>query len=582
MGKYKTFGSRFDRVHRNDLNANFAAVEADINAQKNRVDELITKAPQPSEVVDARGGFPVLSGRLNDLSSSLAQNTKQLEEKANLNNLVWNDTNADNTSVLNAAILLGKKIRLKDGTLTIKGRIRLDLAPNNSYDIEGCGESTILNFVGVSAGLYDKYGSQNNENYHQKNIGRLYLKGDGTNIGFEFRSLCLSAHNLVIDGFEKGLYLKQGGYGSTFHNVFVKRNKFGLYVDDLVTTVTFTDFYASVHNDPLGAAIYFNNYVEKIKIQGILQANKSSAIWFGTNFSGDVEFDCYFELNGDKTNNIKSVRNDSTKGRVSYKNSKIPFNQVDTWSTGEYQLGYDVLCENCRITTPINPSNSLSLKDCLLDGSGGILLNTPVSFSGFTKFGTLFGDSGANGYGIQLPAIVKQGVYNIANKHLNPFSDTTPSVSGTGTNQPTIALDTVEKFGKYNTTKITFADNIIGAAGNNCVYILGNSNQVGMNPDQLVICSFLIKGNQNGKVVLNITGTGSTPIFREIDVTTSWKKFLFIGENTLTGLNQGRGYLICRSALTNFVVNVTGVVVHEYVPNDMFLLNEILTGNLVY
>jgi hypothetical protein len=73
MGKYKTFGSRFDRVHRNDLNANFAAVEADINAQKGRVDELIIGTPQPSEVVDSRGGFPVLGERLNDLSSSLAQ-----------------------------------------------------------------------------------------------------------------------------------------------------------------------------------------------------------------------------------------------------------------------------------------------------------------------------------------------------------------------------------------------------------------------------------------------------------------------------------------------------------------------------
>jgi hypothetical protein len=76
MGKYKTFGSRFDRVHRNDLNANFAAVEADINVQKDRVDDLITGTPQPSEVVDSRGGFPVLGERLNDLSSSLAQNMK--------------------------------------------------------------------------------------------------------------------------------------------------------------------------------------------------------------------------------------------------------------------------------------------------------------------------------------------------------------------------------------------------------------------------------------------------------------------------------------------------------------------------
>jgi hypothetical protein len=79
MGKYKTFGSRFDRVHRNDLNANFAAVETDINAQKNRVDDLIKKVPQPSEVVDSRGGFPVLRDRLDNLSSSLAQSTTNVE-----------------------------------------------------------------------------------------------------------------------------------------------------------------------------------------------------------------------------------------------------------------------------------------------------------------------------------------------------------------------------------------------------------------------------------------------------------------------------------------------------------------------
>jgi lysophospholipase L1-like esterase len=79
MGKYKTFGSRFDRVHRNDLNANFAAVETDINAQKNRVDNLIAGTPQPSEVVDSRGGFPVLRDRLDNLSSDLAQKAAQTD-----------------------------------------------------------------------------------------------------------------------------------------------------------------------------------------------------------------------------------------------------------------------------------------------------------------------------------------------------------------------------------------------------------------------------------------------------------------------------------------------------------------------
>jgi hypothetical protein len=111
MGKYKTFGSRFDRVHRNDLNANFAAVEADINAQKTRVDELITGTPQPSEVVDARGGFPVLSGRLNDLSSSLAQNV------TNIVTIIPNGT--DDTTAIQNVLNANDIPRLINGTYII-------------------------------------------------------------------------------------------------------------------------------------------------------------------------------------------------------------------------------------------------------------------------------------------------------------------------------------------------------------------------------------------------------------------------------------------------------------------------------
>jgi hypothetical protein len=73
VGKYGTLGSAFDRIFRNTLNKALDDVDTDINAQKTRVDDLIVGTPQPSEVIDARGGFPVLSGRLDDLSSSLAQ-----------------------------------------------------------------------------------------------------------------------------------------------------------------------------------------------------------------------------------------------------------------------------------------------------------------------------------------------------------------------------------------------------------------------------------------------------------------------------------------------------------------------------
>jgi hypothetical protein len=77
VGKYGTLGSAFDRIFRNTLNKALDDVDTDINAQKKRVDDLIKGTPQPSEVVDARGGKPVLKDRLDDLSSSLAQNAKQ-------------------------------------------------------------------------------------------------------------------------------------------------------------------------------------------------------------------------------------------------------------------------------------------------------------------------------------------------------------------------------------------------------------------------------------------------------------------------------------------------------------------------
>jgi polygalacturonase len=71
MGKYRSLGTLFNRVFRNDLNANFDDVDADINAQKTRVDNLITGTPQPSEVVDARGTFSILRDRLNAVDTDL-------------------------------------------------------------------------------------------------------------------------------------------------------------------------------------------------------------------------------------------------------------------------------------------------------------------------------------------------------------------------------------------------------------------------------------------------------------------------------------------------------------------------------
>jgi len=69
-----------NRQFRTDLNANFEDVDKDIQSQKGRVDELIQKNPQPSEVVDARGGFPVLRDRLDSVNAQLAQNMNKVSD----------------------------------------------------------------------------------------------------------------------------------------------------------------------------------------------------------------------------------------------------------------------------------------------------------------------------------------------------------------------------------------------------------------------------------------------------------------------------------------------------------------------
>jgi len=510
-------------------------------------------------------------------------------DSADLSQLKWDDANGDddgnNTNVLNAAVVSGKRILLKTGTLTIKGKIELNTSPHNSYYVSGCGESTRLQFVGENAGFYDKYGSQDGENYHTKFMGNFYMKGDGTNTAINFQSLCLRAVDLTIDGFEKGIYLNNGGYGSKFENCFLRNNIYGIYCDSLVTTLEFDKLYASVHNDYSGAAIYFHKPVEMVKIKGIIQANRAPAIWYGEKFNGDVDIECYFELNGDRNNNTDAIKNEAKAGRISYRNSKLPHNIISSgWENGKYNLGYDVLCDNSRLTVEANALNSLSLSNCLIDGGGGVSLEAVTKINGLTKFGSLYGGSGANGFGFRVPAIVKTGTYGLANKHPNPWSVDEAAVVATGGNRPEVLLDKGNKLGPYNSTSIRFVDMIDGDTGNNCVYFLyeGGTNTISAKPGEKIILSFFAKANKSGKVVANITGTTVMPIYRELNLTQEWRKFIFIGNNPTGGEINGWGYLFCKTPISNFTVNITGITIHENVPTDAALFSEILEGYLVY
>jgi lysophospholipase L1-like esterase len=86
VGRFPKLLTGLFRDFRNSYNEGVDKVDAELDLQKKRVDDLITKNPQPSEVVDARGGLPVLGDRLNKVDLSLAEKaTRQdLGNKSNL------------------------------------------------------------------------------------------------------------------------------------------------------------------------------------------------------------------------------------------------------------------------------------------------------------------------------------------------------------------------------------------------------------------------------------------------------------------------------------------------------------------
>jgi hypothetical protein len=80
MGKYKTFGTAFNRIFRNDLNTNFNDIDTDIKAVDGRVSNIVASAgTSNTEIVDARGTYPVLRDRFTNVESSLADNAKLIK-----------------------------------------------------------------------------------------------------------------------------------------------------------------------------------------------------------------------------------------------------------------------------------------------------------------------------------------------------------------------------------------------------------------------------------------------------------------------------------------------------------------------
>jgi hypothetical protein len=165
VGKYGTLGSAFDRIFRNTLNKALDDVDTDINAQKKRVDDLITGTPQPSEVVDARGGFPVLRDRLEDVTSSLAQiATVNISQYPRLTGET-HDIPRINRAITYLASIGGGELRFNDETYTLIPQKYESGENSTTAALKRIKLKSNVSLVGKKGKTIFKV-SDNNPNYH--------------------------------------------------------------------------------------------------------------------------------------------------------------------------------------------------------------------------------------------------------------------------------------------------------------------------------------------------------------------------------------------------------------------------------
>ncbi len=79
MSRFPKLLTGLFRDFRNSYNEGVDKIDSELDLQKKRVDDLIKGTPQPSEIVDARGGHPVLRDRLNQVDAHLAQKATKEE-----------------------------------------------------------------------------------------------------------------------------------------------------------------------------------------------------------------------------------------------------------------------------------------------------------------------------------------------------------------------------------------------------------------------------------------------------------------------------------------------------------------------
>lgn len=219
MSRFKNLGVAFNRLFRNDLNENFTKVDSELTTQKARVDNLIANAPQPSEVVDARGTAPLLGDRLDGVDVQLAQNEQDLRGRGrNLKEFgaTYDGVTDDSQAIANAhsqmaageVLLITGPTRLKNPVVWTK-KADIICVGDKGYFISDVGTSqdaiTIkgmaLNYSNIRINLYGLANScRNGLVMDAVNLSKIKarIKTGATQYGFVTKGCLLSEHDIHI------------------------------------------------------------------------------------------------------------------------------------------------------------------------------------------------------------------------------------------------------------------------------------------------------------------------------------------------------------------------------------------------
>jgi parallel beta-helix repeat protein len=237
MGKYRSLGTMFNRLFRNDLNANFNDIDADILAQKQRVDNLIVSTPQPSEVVDSRGSFSVLLDRLNDSDTKLS-------DVVTLKRSGCKGDGTDETLKIQGLI---DSLSSKGGGVILVGEgvfgfSSLKIKPNVTIKGNGGKLKLIDNVcVNTSTAYYPINNLDGLGGYYENvTIDGIYFDGNGANntqfsvadgmtIGGEN---CKVLNCSIINPPDSGIMFSDAKNGVLFNNRISGATDLGIYVND--------------------------------------------------------------------------------------------------------------------------------------------------------------------------------------------------------------------------------------------------------------------------------------------------------------------------------------------------------------